>query len=110
MPVSGTFTRMGILVSGAVMASAIFILGSGGANAQTRFVATTGSNTSNNCLTQASPCATPAFAYTQASPGDTIQLAAGSYGDQNFQFRAGMGGNTVIVKAATGANVTFNDV
>jgi hypothetical protein len=45
----------------------------------TRYVATTGSDTGNACLLEASPCATLSHALVQANVGDTIFLAAGIY-------------------------------
>ena len=45
----------------------------------TRYVATTGSDTGNNCLSSLSPCATIAHAVSQASDGDTLDIAAGTY-------------------------------
>jgi hypothetical protein len=47
----------------------------------TRYVSTTGTNTSNNCLTSSNPCATVSHAVSQAASGDTIQVAAGTYQD-----------------------------
>ena len=45
----------------------------------TRYVATTGSDTSNNCTNMLSPCATLTHAVDQANDGDTINIAAGTY-------------------------------
>jgi hypothetical protein len=45
----------------------------------TRFVATGGSDTANNCLNDASPCATVGHAVDEAMDGDTIDIAAGTY-------------------------------
>lgn len=45
----------------------------------TRYVATTGSDAANDCLTPGSPCATIAYSITQANPGETIIVAAGTY-------------------------------
>jgi parallel beta-helix repeat protein len=45
----------------------------------TRYVATTGSDTANNCLTQGSPCKTLGHALAQAAADDTILLAPGTY-------------------------------
>jgi len=45
----------------------------------TRYVAPTGSDAVNDCLTQASPCLTIQHAVNQANAGDTIQVAAGNY-------------------------------
>lgn len=48
--------------------------GGGESGSGTRYVATTGSDSGNDCLTQSSPCATIAYAIDQANPGETIQL------------------------------------
>ncbi|HRI26451.1 MAG TPA: right-handed parallel beta-helix repeat-containing protein, partial [Chitinophagales bacterium] len=45
----------------------------------TRYVATTGSNTSNNCSNSAAPCQTISHAISQAAAGDVIEVAAGTY-------------------------------
>ena len=52
-----------------------------GASPSTRYVSTTGTNASNNCLTSSKPCATVSYAVSQAASGDTIQVAAGTYDD-----------------------------
>lgn len=49
-------------------------------HAQTqRYVATNGSNSSNDCSNSSSPCATIAHAINEASSGDVINIAAGAY-------------------------------
>lgn len=45
----------------------------------TRFVATTGTDGANDCTDQEAPCATVEHAVTVAGPGDTIDIAAGTY-------------------------------
>lgn len=45
----------------------------------TRYVATTGNDSGNNCLTPANPCATIQHAVNQAFGGETVQIAAGTY-------------------------------
>lgn len=45
----------------------------------TRYAATTGNDSGNNCLNQASPCATIQHAINQALGGETVQIAAGTY-------------------------------
>lgn len=52
-----------------------------GASPSTLYVSTTGTNTSNNCMTSSKPCATVSYAVSQAASGDTIQVAAGTYHD-----------------------------
>jgi len=46
-----------------------------------RFVASTGTDSGNDCLTATSPCATVSHATSQASSDDTINVASGSYRD-----------------------------
>ena len=45
------------------------------------FVATTGNDTTNNCLTVGTPCLTIAHAISKASAGDTINIAPGTYNE-----------------------------
>ncbi len=45
----------------------------------TRYVATTGSDAGNDCLASSSPCRTIKYAVSQACPGDTVSVAAGTY-------------------------------
>src|SRR5512136_172168 len=44
-----------------------------------RYVATTGSDTSNNCSAMLTPCLTVGHAISQSLAGDTIHIAAGTY-------------------------------
>lgn len=92
-----------LLVSVAI-ASYLAGLGGGGV---TRLVSTTGADTGNCTST---PCATVNYAYSQAQPGDTVQLAAGSYGPQTIAYRSGMGASRVTIKPASGAAVSMTDV
>ena len=72
---------------------------SGGAN---YYVSPTGSD-SNPC-TQSSPCATPDHAFNLASPGQTVQVAPGTYdyGSGAAQFtKSGTAGNYITVTCAT---------
>ncbi len=52
------------------------------ASAATRYVATTGSDSSNNCSTSGSPCATISRCVSQMAAGDTCTVADGTYTDQ----------------------------
>ncbi len=45
----------------------------------TRFVATGGIDPSNDCLDSMAPCATIAHAVSEANPGDTLDIEAGTY-------------------------------
>jgi hypothetical protein len=51
------------------------------ASSADRYVSMGGRDTANDCLTAASPCATVSYATSQASSGDTINVASGSYRD-----------------------------
>jgi len=67
---------LGILL----VAVALIWVETGSAAAATRFVATTGSDEAGNtCLSSADPCQTVQRAITQAAPGDTLSIAAGTY-------------------------------
>jgi hypothetical protein len=62
--------------------AAIVIVGGGSWRvraATSRFVATTGNDTANDCSNPGSPCATIQHATDQAASGDTINVAAGTY-------------------------------
>ncbi len=69
------------------------------------YMAANGSSTSN--CTQAAPCSTFNRAYSVASPGNVVQMAAGSYGGQNINGAPKPAGAAPIVfKPAT---VAFGD-
>jgi len=51
----------------------------GGTAATTLYVSTTGSNPGNTTCSQSAPCATLAYALTQATGGDTISIGPGSF-------------------------------
>lgn len=68
-----------VLVTGGI--TAVAPASPAGASPLTLYVSTTGTNTSNNCLTSSTPCATVSYAVSQAASGDTIQVAAGTYHD-----------------------------
>jgi hypothetical protein len=62
------------------MLSGLLVVGSAArAGAVDRFVAPTGSDTSNDCLSSASPCLTIQRAVSQAASGDTLEIAKGRY-------------------------------
>ncbi len=72
------------------------------ATGNTYYVSPSGSN-SNPC-TQASPCATPDYAFTVASAGDTVQVAPGTYdyGSSAAEFtKSGTAGHYITVTCAT---------
>jgi hypothetical protein len=55
------------------------LLSAASALAADRFVAATGDDAGNDCLSSAAPCATLTAAIGQAASGDTIKVAAGVY-------------------------------
>jgi hypothetical protein len=69
------------------------------------FVATSGAD-SNPC-TQASPCLSFNRAYHLAQPGQTVEVAAGSYGDQTLSSDStkSASGSRVVFQPASGASV-----
>lgn len=74
------------------------------AGANTLYVAKTG-NDSNPC-SQISPCATFNRAFAVAAGGDTVQVAAGSYPNQNISGSAKS--STVTFQPVSGATVTLS--
>lgn len=66
-----------MLLIGAVLSLALTATA---ASAQTRFVATAGTD-AGTCTNAATPCRTIQFAHTQAVAGDTISIAAGTYSE-----------------------------
>ncbi len=90
--------------------------------AQTRYVATTGSNVANDCSLPGSPCQTITYTISQALAGETIQIAAGIYNENCVANKAlifaGAGiGSTFITGSAAGvgiqitvSNVTIQDL
>jgi predicted outer membrane repeat protein len=68
-----------VLVTGGI--TAVAPASPADASPLTRYVSTTGTNASNNCLISSKPCATVSYAVSQAVSGDTIQVAAGTYQD-----------------------------
>lgn len=80
-----------------------------------RFVATTGSNTANDCSNVASPCLTLAYAVTQAIAGDLIEVAAGTYTETAYIIVPprvnirGAGIDVTTVKGAAGLWDDFDD-
>ena len=87
----------------ALMLAAAALAGSVGyAHAATWYVSTTGKDT-NACSSSAAACATLNGAYQKAKGGDTVVIAAGTYGAQTIAAYSPT--SDVIVQPATGAAV-----
>jgi hypothetical protein len=70
-----------------------------------RYVAGNGVDDANDCLDSANPCATITHAIDQANPGNTIQIAAGTYTesfiiDKSLSLRGDGQGSTIIQASA----------
>ncbi len=73
------------------------------------FLAAGGSDSAS--CSAAAPCKSLNRAYQVASPGDIVQLAAGSYGDQTLQRDTGLtSSEDVVFRPASGATVTLGTV
>ncbi len=76
---------LGVLVVLGLITSSVHAAPTG----TTRYVATTGSDSGNNCATQGSPCSTIQNAVNNSTSGDTIKVAQGTYtyaGNDNCTF------------------------
>jgi parallel beta-helix repeat protein len=73
----------------------------------TRYVSTSGDDTDNDCLDSANACATIVYAIGQADPGDTVEVAAGTYTehgitlDKDLTINGHSASDTVVQAAAT---------
>jgi hypothetical protein len=90
---------------GSVNGTTATCLPSGSANL---YVATGGSD-SNPC-TQTAPCASFDRAYEAGSPGNVVEVASGSYGDQSINATPKASGPDVVFRPASGATVTVNSI
>jgi chitodextrinase len=70
-----------------------------------------GGSDSNPC-TQAQPCQSFDRGYHKASPGQTVEVAAGSYGDQTINDDPSKDGAAaeVLIRPGAGASVTITDL
>ncbi|MBU0493268.1 MAG: DUF11 domain-containing protein [Chloroflexi bacterium] len=89
-----------ILVLGLLTLAGVMLLLSSPAHANNtvRYVATTGSD-SGDCIAPGSPCRTLQYAADQASAGDTIKVAQGTYTD--LHARAGVTQTVYIAQSLT---------
>jgi hypothetical protein len=96
------------------MVIAAFFVFATPAQAATRYVSTTGSDTTT--CTQTAPCKSLARAYTVSAAGDTVEVAAGSYVSQTVSGGTKavtfVGGENVIVRnlVVGAANTTFDGI
>jgi hypothetical protein len=112
------WTRLVILLLAALGAAvaigtavAVVSRNSGGAsaNASTVYLSPTG-NDGNQC-TQAKPCLTFGRVWNDSKAGQTIELAAGTYGDQQLgAYMLGAARKPVIFRPARGAKVMVGEV
>jgi len=72
------------------------------------YVSSTGSD-AGRC-TKAAPCRSFSRAYVVARPGQIVEVAAGSYPDQDVNLVAGRSGAPVVFVPARGATVTVSDL
>lgn len=105
MPLPGRrFVLTRILPFTLVAALAIVLLLPVFASAQTRKVAVGAADT--GACTSA-PCGSVAYAYRQATPGDVVELASGTYAGQNVP-ALGRAAPVIEIRPAAGAAVTLN--
>lgn len=72
----------------------------GTAWADTHFVDPTGSDAGNDCTVAASPCATIAHAISEATAGDTVDVAAGTYAE-TITFGNAFSTNNLTISGST---------
>ena len=88
--------------------TAVLIVPSAASAETTRKLSATGAD-SGSCATTA--CKTFGYAYRQAAPGDTVEVAAGSYPYQSISNVAGRATSAAVTfQPAAGAAVTLNDL
>ncbi|MCS6804523.1 MAG: pectinesterase family protein, partial [Blastocatellia bacterium] len=102
-------------VIGAAVALAALLMWPSVQAATNRFVATTGNDASNDCSNSATPCRTIQHAIAQATAGDTIQVAAGTYMEnvtvsKNVTIQGAGAGLTIVDGNASGRVFLFNGV
>ncbi|HJQ42248.1 MAG TPA: right-handed parallel beta-helix repeat-containing protein [Jatrophihabitantaceae bacterium] len=97
--------RVGTLVAALVATAGAFTLNATMASAAgtTRYVATTGNDSENDCTDQANPCRTIVHAVEdEAQAGDTVSIAAGTYPESVRVFQS----MTIVGAGSTGSGKT----
>jgi hypothetical protein len=89
---------------GALVAAILAFWWPDAARGAQRFVSPGGAD-SGPC--NSSPCQSFAYAYKQSSPGDVVEVAAGSYGAQTIPTVAGRSAPAVEFRPASGAQVSL---
>src|ERR1044071_5917682 len=93
------------ILRGALVAAALLLVPTASANAATRYVTTSGSD--SNACTQTAPCKSFNAAYGKAVAGDVVEVAAGTYGGQSIAPRT-LSRPKVTIRPASGASVTLS--
>ncbi len=111
-PVSGGFIGVAAQSGSEAQFDQIFMTPSSFGTPATRLVAIGGTDT-GNCVSAA--CATIKYAILQAFPGDTVSIAAGTYGESNIIVDkainfVGAGAATTIVSRPSGAFFRMFDI
>jgi hypothetical protein len=89
IPVTQRIVAVVALVLGTAGAGLFVTAAPAMAAGTTRYVATTGTDTDNDCTDQTNPCQTIQYAVNQADSGDTVSIGSGTY-DESVQIRTSL--------------------
>ena len=99
---------VGVRFAAPVLVVAALLAAAAPAQAATRFVAPAGSESAS--CTRSAPCGSLSRAYRAAAPGDTVQLADGTYDDTSLPLDTTKeAAQDVVFKPAAGATPRFSD-